>query len=48
MGKGLGGPEAYMVQWLKLPTWEVGDRGFKLRYGIQVLKKQTVSSLVKL
>ena len=33
-----------MVQWLKLPAWEVGDRGFKPRSGIQVSKKQNASS----
>ena len=31
------------VQWLKLPTWKVGDRGFETRSGPQVSKKQNVS-----
>ena len=35
-----------MVQWLKLPAWKVGDSGFELRSGIQVSKKQNVSSLL--
>ena len=25
-----------LVQWLKLPPWNVGDRGFEPRSGIQV------------
>ena len=29
--KGQGG----VVQWLKLPVWKVGDRGFKPRSGIR-------------
>ena len=28
------------MQWLKLPAWKVGDRGFEPRSGIQVAKKQ--------
>ena len=35
-----------VVQWLKLPAWKVGDRGFERRSGIQVSKKQNVSSLL--
>ena len=34
------------MQWLKLSAWKVGDRGFEPRSGIQVLKKQNVSSLL--
>ena len=34
-----------LVQWLKLPAWKVGDRGFEPRSGIQVAKKQNASSL---
>ena len=33
-----------LVEWLKLPTWRMGDRGFEARSGIQVSKKQNVSS----
>ena len=33
-----------LVQWLKLPAWKVGDRGFEPHSGLQVLKKQNVSS----
>ena len=33
-----------LVQWLKLPAWKVGDRGFKPHSGLQVSKKQSVSS----
>ena len=32
------------MQWLKLSAWKVGDRGFERRSGIQVSKKQNVSS----
>ena len=32
-----------MVQWLKLPAWRVGDRGFAPHPGLQVSKKQNVS-----
>ena len=35
-----------LMQWLKLPAWKVGGRGFKPRSGIQVSKKQKVSSLL--
>ena len=28
---------------LKVPAWEIGDRGFEPRSGIQVSKKQNVS-----
>ena len=27
-----------LVQWLELPAWKVGDRGFGLLSGIQVSK----------
>ena len=37
-----------MVQWLKLPAWEVGDHGVAPRSGIQVLKKHFFSSLVEI
>ena len=33
-----------LVQWLKLPAWNVGDRGFDPRSGIQVSNEQGVSS----
>ena len=33
-----------LVQWLKLPAWKVGDRGFIPCSGLKVSKKQTVSS----
>ena len=33
-----------LMQWLKLPASKVGDFGFKPRSGIQVSKKQNVSS----
>ena len=33
-----------LVQWLKLPAWKFGDRGFEPRSGIQVSKKHNVSS----
>ena len=42
-GGGRGGV-AGLVQWLKLPAWKVGDRGLEPRSGIQVSKKQNVSS----
>ena len=32
------------MQWLKLPTWKVGDRGFDARSGIWVSKKLNVST----
>ena len=34
-----------LVQWFKLPALKVGDCGYKPRSGIQVSKKQNVSSL---
>ena len=33
-----------LVQWLKLPAWKVRYRGFDHLSGLQVLKKQNVSS----
>ena len=33
-----------LVQWLKLPAWKVLDRGFEPHPGLQVSKKQNVSS----
>ena len=36
--------EQFRMQWLKLPAWEVGDCWFKPGSGIQILKKQNVSS----
>ena len=33
-----------LVQWLKLPAWKVGDHAFERHSGIQVSKKQNVSS----
>ena len=33
-----------LVQWLNPPSLTVGDRGIELRSGIQVSKKQNVSS----
>ena len=32
------------MQWLKLPAWEIGDRGFESHLGLQVSKAQNVSS----
>ena len=32
------------MQWLKLPAWKVGDRGFDPHSVLQVSKKQNVSS----
>ena len=29
-----------LVQWLKLPAWKVGDRGFEPHSGLQVSKKK--------
>ena len=39
-----------LVQWLKLPAWKFGDRGFEPRSGIQVSKKKKkiLRSLVKI
>ena len=34
------------MDWLKLPAWKVRDRGFEPRSGIQVSKKEIVSSLL--
>ena len=33
-----------LVQWLKMPAWKVGDRKFEAHTGLQVSKKQNVSS----
>ena len=33
-----------LVQWVKLPAWKVGHRGFESHPGLQVSKKQIVSS----
>ena len=35
-----------LMQWLKLPAWKVGDRGFEPHSGLQISKKQSVSSLL--
>ena len=35
---------ALQVQWLKLPAWKVRDREFEPHTGLQVSKKQNVSS----
>ena len=35
-----------LVEWLKLPPWKIGDHWFVSRSGIQVSKKQNVSSLL--
>ena len=34
-----------LLQWSKLPTWKVGDCGFEPHSGLQVSKKENVSSL---
>ena len=34
------------MQWLKLPAWKVGDRGFESNSDLHVSKKQNVSSLL--
>ena len=39
-GGGVGG----LAQWAKLPAWKVRYRGFAPRSGIQVSKKQNISS----
>ena len=43
-----GGPRVFgagaLVQCSKLPVWKVENRGFKPHYGLQVSKKQNVSS----
>ena len=36
----LAGGGGGLVQWLKLPAWKVGDRGFEPRSGLQVSKEQ--------
>ena len=36
------------MQWLKLPAWKVGDRGFEPHYGLQVSYKKQNVSLVKI
>ena len=36
--------EGALVQWLKLPAWKIGDRGFEPHSGLQVSKKQKVFS----
>ena len=33
-----------LLQWLKLPAWKAGDHGFEPHSGLQVSKKQNVSS----
>ena len=33
-----------LAQWLKLPAWKVGDRDFEPHSGLQVSRKQNVSS----
>ena len=33
-----------LVQWLKLPAWKVGDRGFEPHSGLQFSKEQNVFS----
>ena len=33
-----------LVQWLKLPAWKIGNRGFEPHAGLQASKKQKVSS----
>ena len=35
-----------LVQWLKLPAWKVGNRGFEPHSGVQVSKKQNVSFML--
>ena len=32
------------MQWLKLPAWKVGDRGFERHSSLQVPEQQNVSS----
>ena len=36
-----------LVQWLKLPAWKVGDRGFNPHSGIQVSKQNVLSPLTR-
>ena len=33
-----------MVQWLQLPAWKAGNRGFEPHSGIQVSEKQNIST----
>ena len=33
-----------LVLWLKVPAWKIGDRRLELHSGLQVSKKQNVSS----
>ena len=40
----VGSSAGALVQWLKLPAWKVDDRGLEPHSGLQVLKKQNVSS----
>ena len=41
-----GGGEGGLLQWLKLPAWKVGARGFEPHFGLQVSKKQNVKQSV--
>ena len=36
-----------LVQWLKLLSWKVGDRGSEPHSGFQILEKQNVSSHIR-
>ena len=36
--------DIYCSAWLTLPVWKVRDRGFELHSGLQVSKKENVSS----
>ena len=38
----LASTSVVLVQLVKLPAWEVGDRGFEPHSGLQVSKKQIV------
>ena len=42
----IGKKSGALVQWLRLPVWKLGDLGFEPHSGLQVLKKQNVSSLL--
>ena len=33
-----------LVQWLMLPAWKIGDRGFKPHSDLKISKKHNVSS----
>ena len=44
----LASTRVVLVQLLKLPAWEVGDRRFEPHSGLQVLKKHIVSFLAQL